>query len=83
MTNQLYQNLDDLLEKNKELSIKLKLADSEVASLRVKVKNTADGNLELLVKLEEANNEVGRLSMQLNHRYEDLSILRRHNKFGK
>jgi hypothetical protein len=83
MTNELYQHLDGLVAENKALTMKLKLADAEIATLRIEVARLENGQLELSVKLEDANNEVGRIGMVLTHNYDALATLRRHEKFGK
>lgn len=83
MTNELYQRLDDLIKDNKELTIKLAVADSEIANLKVHVKVLEKGQLELSVGLADSNNEVGRLTMRLTHRDADLAIIKRQDKLGK
>lgn len=49
MTNELYKSLDDLVEENKELIIKLELADSVIANLRLEIKKSEDGQLDSVV----------------------------------
>ena len=83
MANELYQRLDDLVDKNEELTIKLALANSEIANFKIEVNRLEDGHLGLSVKLGDANDEIGRLEMKLKHRYDDLANLRRHNKCGR
>ena len=83
MANELYQSMDGLVEENKELTIKLSLAETLVADLKIEIKRLEDGQLVLDVKLEDSHNEAGRLSLLLKHRYDDLETLRRHIKFGK
>lgn len=83
MSNELYQQLEDLLAENKELVLKLKLADEEIATLKIDVGLLKDGQLELGVRLEDSDSETGRLRMQLKHNYDSMETLRRHQKYGK
>lgn len=83
MTNEIYKNLDQLVGDNKELKLKLQLANDEIASLKIMIEQLESGQLKLAIKLEDSESEVGRLDMVLKHRYEDIAIARKHKKFGK
>ena len=78
--NKLYHSLDQLLDLNTALTIKLGLADTEVARLKLEVTRLEDGQLSLTVKLQESENEVGRLTMVVTRQKKDEEWLKRHNK---
>ncbi len=78
--NELYQSLDRLLDLNTALTIKLGLADTEVARLKLEVSRLEDGQLTLTVKLQESESEVGRLNMVVIRQEKDEEWLRRHKK---
>ena len=62
----LYQRLDELINENIGLAIKLEAAEAEICRLKS--------------ALEDANNEIGRLGMVFRHREESLQSIRRLGK---
>lgn len=80
MTNILYQSIDDLVQDNAGLTIKLQLAKTEIGSLKLEIERLEGGHLALTVKLQDANNEVARMGMVLKHQVKDLESIRRSGK---
>lgn len=74
-------NIEELVKHSSGLTLKLQLADDEIAKLRLELKKLEDGQIELTVKLEDAKSEVGRLGMVLKHRADGLEDLK--HKHGK
>lgn len=70
--------LDDLVNENAGLIIKLQLADTEIGNLKLEVERLEDGQLTLKMKLEESDNEIGRLNMKLKHQVNDLALITSH-----
>lgn len=83
MTNELYHQLDDLIAHNKDLTLRLKLADTEIANLKIEVRRLEDGQLELKVKLADSQSEVGQMVMKLKHRSDALANIKPSSKFEK
>lgn len=61
-------NVGELVKFNKELTVKLQIAETEIGKLHLAVERLENDQIALTVKLEDAENEVGRLDMVLKHR---------------
>ena len=55
--NQLYQGLDELIQENLDLSIKLHIANKDVGKLKLEVMRLETKCSPLIIKLEESNDD--------------------------
>lgn len=68
--------LDELLNNVSDLTIKLALANGEIANLKLEAIKNEDGRIELVAKLEDAQNEEGRLRMVVKHQIDNRELIK-------
>jgi predicted nuclease with TOPRIM domain len=76
MTNELYQRMDELVNENTELTLKLYDAETLNGSLESANERLLNGLLTLTEKLKNANDEMGRLRMVRQRNQDSLEAIK-------
>ncbi len=77
MTNELYQRMDELVNENAELTLKLYDAETVNGSLESANERLVNGLLTVTEKLGNAHNEIGRLRMVRHRNRDSLEAIKR------
>ncbi|HEY5994036.1 MAG TPA: hypothetical protein VIU46_05485 [Gallionellaceae bacterium] len=75
-------NIEELVKFSRGLTVKLRIADTEIGKLRLVIEKLENDQIALTVKLEDASNEVGRLGMVLKYRVDSLEVLKQPSRPG-